>query len=77
MSWVDMFADKKDMRNINSFVEDLQTLLEKHEVWMNVDYGSHNDEVAVVEFLHNNSDGDVDWWIEMVDLWPESSVEVK
>ena len=51
-SWIKVYAENEDMQDVNSFVVDLQSLLEKHDVWMNVEE-SADDDFHVVEFNHN------------------------
>jgi len=75
-SWIKVYAENEDMQDVNSFVVDLQSLLEKHDVWMNVEE-SADDDFHVVEFNHNGSDEETDWWVEMIDLWPNSAVTMK
>lgn len=73
-SWASIFAETKDFENVNEFICDLQSLMEKHNVWMNVTEAMDGDG-HVVEFNHiGNEDQETDWWIEMVDLWPHSTV---
>lgn len=75
-SQIKVYAENEHMPEVNSFVSDLQALMEKHGVWMNAEQ-SIDEDYPVVEFLHiANENDETDWWVEMVDLWPDSAVRL-
>lgn len=76
-SRIKVYAENEHMPEVNSFVSDLQALMEKHGVWMNAEQDVDED-YPVVEFLHiANENDETDWWVEMVDLWPDSAVTLR
>ena len=76
-SWVKIFAETEDMEKVNDFIIDLQSLMDKHGVWMNVEQSADED-FPIVEFNHiANEKEETDWWIEMVDLWPHTTVTLR
>tara|TARA_Y100000114_G_scaffold6269_1_gene5065 strand:+ start:547 stop:783 length:237 start_codon:yes stop_codon:yes gene_type:complete len=76
-SRIKVYAENEHMTEVNSFVSDLQALMEKHGVWMNAEQDVDED-YPVVEFLHiANENDETDWWVEMVDLWPDSAVTLR
>ena len=64
-----------EVEKINAFVKDLRDVLEKHNVWMDSGQCSLAVDGPVVTFTSEKDitdpEGEVDWLIEMVDMWPQ------
>ena len=76
-SRIKIYAENEHMPEVNSFVSDLQALMEKHGVWMNAEHDVDED-FPMVEFNHiGNENDETDWYVEMVDLWPDSAVTLR
>jgi hypothetical protein len=62
---------------INAFIKDLRDILEKHSVWMeSVDCGlevNHHVVTFTSQEDINDAGSDCNWFIEMVDMWPQES----
>ena len=75
--------EESDMSDISAFIGDLQDLMRKYNVSMEVSECGLEHDYANVTFTCYSEDIDdlknyeVEWFFEMVDLWPNEAVKVK
>ena len=82
--WVWVTANEEsDMSDISAFIGDLQDLMKKYNVSMEVaECGLEHDHANVTftcysEDIDDLKNYEVEWFFEMVDLWPNEAVKLK